>query len=123
MTVGQLYVLGAGLTFLAVFITGRKLTRLAQARGTIVLTAHKILGLCAAVLLIVVSVRVHEVAGLKTLDWMAVAVAAALFAWTIGTGGWVARAATRRTRLYHRAGSVLTALATVLALYMLLVRI
>ncbi len=125
MTLGQVYVLGAGLTFLAIFVTGRRLSRLMQSRATILLTAHKILGLCAVVLLVATSVRVGEAGGLAASDWVAALVAGALCLIAIVTGGFVsARAgAPRSLRMAHKISSTLAMLASAVAIYFLLVRV
>jgi hypothetical protein len=125
MTLGQVYVLGAGLTFLAIFVTGHRLSRLAQSRGTILLTAHKILGLCPVVLLVATSARIGEAGGLAVSDWVAVAVAGALCVVAIVSGGLIsARAdAPRNLRMAHRIASTLAMLASAVAIYFLLVRV
>lgn len=125
MTVGQIYVLGAGLTFLAVFVTGRRLSRLGRTQGTFLLLTHKILALCAAFLVVITAVRVGQAAGLDAADWAAALGAGALFVVTAASGGLVsARGAVGRgLRITHRAGSLLTMLVSALALYLLLVRV
>ncbi len=125
MTVGGLYVLGVGLALLAIFVTGRRLSTLKKARNTLLLTAHKILSLCVAALLVVTALRVNGASGLAPLDWVVVTAAVALWIATAASGGAISarEAAGRRIRIAHRVTAILTAFACAAALYVLLVQI
>jgi hypothetical protein len=125
MGIGQFSVLVAGLAFLAIFITGRKLSRGKGSRNATIMMAHKILSLAAVALLVLTATRVRAASGLGISDWASSAGSLALFVAAMTTGGLVSACAegSRALRLAHRATSVVTALATALALYFLLVQI
>lgn len=125
MSIGQFYILAAGLAFAAIALTGRRLSRASGARNVVVLTAHKILSLAGVALVILTAVRVGEVSTLTVGDWAATAASVALFVAAMITGGLLSRreAGSRALRTAHRVISVATALATALALYVLLVSI
>ncbi len=124
MTVGQVYVLGAGLAFLAILVTGRRLSRLKRTGNTLLLTAHKVLSLASAALLAVTAYRTSEAGGLGSRDLATVLGAGALFVVTMASGALVSvRAAPPRSaRTLHRIASLLTMVAAALALYFLLAR-
>jgi hypothetical protein len=125
MTVGELYVVGMGLALVAVFVTGRKLKSLKKARNTIVLTAHKILSLSAVALLVVIAYRASRASQLGTSDWIAVFGAGFFWVIAVVSGGLAAaqRDPGGAIRVLHRVASILTALASGLALYVLLVHV
>ncbi len=125
MTVGGLYILGAGLAFVAIFVTGLRLSVLKKTRNTMLLSAHKISALCVVVLLVVTAVRVNGLSRLEPIDWAVVAAAAALWIATAASGGLISarEAVERGVRVAHRVTAILTVLASAAALYLLLVQI
>lgn len=124
MSIGQLYVLVAGLAFLAIFITGRRLSRAKGPRNVTILMAHKVLSLAAVALLVLTAVRVGEVSRLGGWDWATVIVAGASFAAAMATGGMMSarESVSRRLRFAHRVTSGLAVIATAGSLYLLLVQ-
>ena len=125
MTMGGLYVFGAGMAFLAILVTGRRLSRLAPTGKTFLLMAHKLLSLAAATLLASIAYHVGRVARLAPSDWVSAVGAGVLLVASMVTGGMASRhsRASRGVRIAHRVTSLLTLLASAVAIYFLLVRI
>jgi sugar lactone lactonase YvrE len=88
------------------------------------LTAHKLLALCVAALLVVTALRVNGASPLALVDWAVVASAGVLWIAAAASGGLISARDTagRRIRIAHRVTAVLTVLASAAALYVLLVR-
>jgi sugar lactone lactonase YvrE len=88
------------------------------------LTAHKLLALCVAALLVVTALRVNGSSPLALVDWAVVASAGVLWIAAAASGGVTSARETagRRIRIAHRVTAVLTVLASAAALYVLLAR-
>jgi hypothetical protein len=125
MTIGELYLVGAVLAFLSIFVTGRRLSRLRTTANTFLLTAHKMLSLAALILLAVTAARINAAAQLALDDRAAVLAAGILFVVTMVSGGLqsVRPSVSKRLRVAHRVTALLTVALTGLAFYFLLVRI
>lgn len=126
MTLGDVYLLAAGMAFLAIWVTGRRLRRLGVPGGkTFLLMAHKLLSLSALALVLSTTYHVGRLSGLAPSDWAAAAVAgAALFA-AAATGGVVSgmAKAPRGFRTAHRVASICAIVASAVAIYFLLVQV
>lgn len=83
----QVQIIGAGAFFLFVFLSGYRLKRSGAPYGTLVLTAHKLIALAAAALLVVAIYQDHQIAQISLVEWGAVLVTAVLFIGTVATGG------------------------------------
>ena len=122
MSTVQLRVVGAGLCFLIVFLSGIWLSRSGKPFNSIVLTIHKLVLLAAAVFLVVTVYQINQVATLSGSEVIAGVVTGLLF---LGTGiagailstGRPGPAAILRN---HRITPFLTVLSTVVTLYLLL---
>jgi hypothetical protein len=80
-------VLGAGVFFLIIFLTGFLLSQSGRPLNTIVFTIHKLVAVGAVVFLAVTVYRTNQVAGLSTVALAAAAITGLLFLGTIVTGG------------------------------------
>jgi hypothetical protein len=122
MTIGELYAVGAGLGFLAVFVTGRRLHRLPSVANTFLLMAHKIVSLAILALLAVSAARASAAAGLAPSDWAAVVTSGVFFVVTMTTGAMVSgpARASKPLCMSHRIAAGLALVASGLALCFLL---
>ena len=83
----QVQIIGAGAFFLFVFLSGYRLKRSGAPYGMLVLTAHKLIALAAAALLVVAIYQDHQIAQIGLVEWGAVLVTAVFFIGTVATGG------------------------------------
>jgi uncharacterized membrane protein len=83
MTAAQLTVVGAGLFFVLIFLSGLWLSRHKRPFNSVVLTIHKLIALAAAVLLVVRTYQANQVAALTMTGLVAGVVTGLLF---LGTG-------------------------------------
>ncbi len=123
MSMGEFYVLAAGLAFLAIFVTGRRLVRARASGNVAILTAHKVLSVAAAALIVVTAVRVRGESSLTVSDWITTGTAWVGFAVAMTTGGILSArgSGSRALRLSHRISALTTVAASAAALYFLLV--
>lgn len=120
----QLRVIGAGLSFVLIFLLGFWLSRSGKPYSPIIFNLHKLIGLAALVLLAVTVYRVNQVAPLSTAGWIAAAVTGLLFIATIVSGGLVSldQPMPAFVSLMHKAFPYFTVLSTAVTLYLLLGR-
>ena len=120
----QSLVVGAGLFFLFIFLSGIWLTRSGKPYSGAVLTVHKLVSLAAVVLFIVALVRTNREATLSTIELSAGVVTGLLFLGTIVTGGLLStdKPMPEAVLTLHRISPPLTVISTAVALYFLLPR-
>jgi hypothetical protein len=87
VSVDQVGTVGSGLFFVFIFGSGFVLGRSGKPFIGILLTAHKLIALAAAVLVLVTLYRVHHVAALEAAEWIAGAISGLFFLSTGITGG------------------------------------
>ncbi len=125
MTMGEVYLLGAGMALLAILVTGRRLRRLEAPGKTFLLMAHKLLSLSVLALVLSTTYHVGRLSGLAPSDWAAAAVAVVALVAAAATGGVVSglAKAPRGFRTAHRITAICALLASAVAIYLLLVRV
>jgi len=118
----QLRVLGTGLLYLVIFLSGVRLTRSGKPYNAVILTIHKLISVVAAVYLATVVFQIGEVAGVGMIGWIAVAVTGVPYLITIITGGLVStdKPMPPVVLTVHRIMPFLTLLCTALTTFFLL---
>ena len=124
MSTVQLRVVGAGLCFLFIFLSGIGLSRSGKPLNSIVLTIHKLVSLAAAVFLVVTIYQINQVAELSAIGLAAGVVTGLLFLGTGIVGGVLStdKPLPGVILRLHQIGPVLTVLSTAVTLYFLLGR-
>ena len=87
MSTTQVRVVGAGLAFLLIFLSGIWLSRSGKPFSTALITIHKLVGLATGVFLGVTVYQVHQVVPLGLLEIAAIVVTVLFFVGTVATGG------------------------------------
>jgi hypothetical protein len=121
MAISQSTVVGAGLFFVFIFVSGSCLSRHGRPFNSVVLTIHKLIALAAGIFVVVTAYRTHQVAALSATMLVPTLVTGPLFLGTGIAGGLLstnrpAPAAIRRT---HRITPFLTVLSTAVTLCLL----
>ena len=80
-------IVGTGLFFLLIFLSGIWLSRSGKPLNGLILTIHKLIGLAAGVLLIISLVQMNQAAALGAMEIVAVVVAGLFFVGTVVFGG------------------------------------
>jgi hypothetical protein len=121
MGTNQLRVVGAGLFFFFIFLTGIWLSRSGKPHSVIILTIHKLIGLAAGVFLVMTVYRIHQVAPLSPVEITAVVVTGLLFLGTVITGGLLSTGKPMPAAILtmHQITPFLTVLSTAVTLYLL----
>jgi hypothetical protein len=111
---------GTGLLFLITFLTGFWLSNSGRPYNGIVLTAHKLISLAAAVLIAVIVYQANRGAALGATEIAAVAVTGLFFVGTIVTGGLLStdKAMPTLVTFVHLIGPFLTVLSSAVTLYL-----
>ncbi len=128
----QLRIIGVGILFLLIFLTGYWLSRLGRPLGTVPLNIHKFIALADVVLIVATIYWINKSASLQPAVLAGVIVGMVLFAATIVTGGLVSVLATggfgsihptvrAMMSLSHKVLPYLTLLSTAAALYLALI--
>ncbi len=122
MEPGRLEVIGAGLFFFLIYLTGFGLRRSGKPYGVILFNIHKLLGLAAVVFLAIIAYHFQQVAPLDSLEIIASAVTFFLFAVTITSGGLlnIERPMPALVLAIHKLLPYLTTLSTAITLYLIL---
>lgn len=122
MSVNQLRILGAGLFYLFIFLSGIWLTRSGKPYNTIVLTIHKLISVVAVVFLVVVLHRMNKTAPLGVGELVSAAITGLLFLSTIATGGLLSadKPMPGIVLWLHRITPFLTVLSTAVTLYLVM---
>ena len=123
MSTIQLRVVGAGLFFLFIFISGFWLSRSGKPYNGIILTIHKLISLVAVVLLVMTIYQVNQAATPGAIEFIASVVAGLLFLGTIITGGLLStdKSMPAAIQKLHQITPYLTLLSTAATLYPLLI--
>ena len=87
MSIDQTRIVGTGLFYLFIFISGFWLSRSGKPYNGIVLTIHKLISLAAVVFLAITIHRINQVAQLSAIELTAGVVTGLFFLGTIITGG------------------------------------
>jgi len=83
----QSKVIGAGLFYLFIFLSGFWLSHLGKPYPTIVFSIHKLIGVATAIFLVITVYRIHQAAPLSPVEITAGVVTVLFFAGTIVAGG------------------------------------
>jgi hypothetical protein len=120
----KLRVIGTGLFFLFIFLSGFWLSRTGKPYSTIIFTIHKLIGLAAGVFLVMTVYRIHQVAPLSPVEITAIVVTVLFFAANVATGGLLSTDKTMPSVILrlHQITPYLTVLSTAVTLYLLLSR-
>jgi heme A synthase len=124
MDANQSRLVGAGLFFLLIFLSGFWLNRLGKPYPSIVLTIHKLIALAAVVFLVMTVYRMHKDAPLSPVEITAFVVTLLFFVSNIATGGLlsIAKPIPAAVSTMHKLFPYLTVLSTAVTLYLLLGR-
>jgi hypothetical protein len=87
MDADQLRIVGAGLVFVVIFVSGYWLSRAGKPYNVIALTVHKLISLAAVVLLVIVMIQSGRIAALGAIEIVAGVVTGLFFLGLIATGG------------------------------------
>ena len=120
----KLSVVGAGLFFLLIFLSGYWLSHSGKPLNVIILTIHKLIGLAAGVFLVMTVYRIHQVAPLSPVEITTIVVTVLFFAGNVATGGLLSTDKTMPAVILrlHQITPYLTVLSTAVTLYLLLNR-
>ena len=118
----ELRIVGSGLFFLLIFLSGFWLSRTGKPYSTIIFTIHKLIGLAAGVFLVLTVYRIHQVAPLGPVEITAIVVSVLFFAGTVTAGGLLSidRPMPAAILTLHQITPYLTVLSTAVTLYLLL---
>jgi hypothetical protein len=117
----QSNVVGAGLFFVFIFLSGIWLSRSGKPLNGIILTVHKLISLAAVVFLAITIYQVNQAAGLSPMSLIAGAVTGLFFLGAIITGGLLStgKPVSAAILTAHQIVPFLTVLATATTLYLL----
>jgi hypothetical protein len=120
----QLRVIGAGLFFLFIFLSGFWLSRSGKPYSAIIFNIHKLIGLAAGVFLVMTVYQIHQVAPLGPVEITAIVVTVLFFVGTVTAGGLLSidKPMPAAISMMHKLFPYLTALSTAVTLYLLLSR-
>jgi lipopolysaccharide export LptBFGC system permease protein LptF len=112
---------GAGLFFVAIFLSGYWLSRSGKPYNVLVLTIHKMIAVAASVLLAVIMIQSNRRANLSTIELVAGVIAGLSFLSLVVTGGLLSSegqipAVVSRV---HKIASYLTLISIAVSLYLL----
>lgn len=118
----QLRVVGAGLFFLFIFLSGFWLSHSGKPYRVIILTIHKLIGLVAGVFLVMTVYRIHQVVPLSPVENTTIVVTVLFFAGNVATGGLLStnKPMPVAISMIHKLSPYLTVLSTTVTLYLLL---
>lgn len=122
MSTTEVRVVGVGLAFLLILVSGILLSRSGKPYNTALITVHKLVGLAAGVLLAMILAQAHRAAPLGPLEIATIAVTVLLFVGTVAAGAFLSidKQMPPFVRRLHQVLPVLAALATAGTLYLLL---
>jgi len=124
MGTNQLRVVGAGLFYLFIFLSGIWLSHSGKPLNVIILTIHKLISLAAAVFLVMTIYQTNQVAKLGAIELIAVVVTGLLFLGTVVSGGLLSTGKPMPAAILrmHQITPFLTVFSTAVTLYLLLSR-
>jgi len=113
-------IMGTGLLFLFVFLSGVWLSNSGKPLNVIILTIHKLIGLATAIFIAVTIYQVNQGAKLSTVALAASVITGLLFLSTIISGGLLStgKPMTDMISAVHKVGPFLTVLSTVVTMYL-----
>ena len=113
-------IMGTGLLFLFVFLSGVWLSNSGKPLNVIILTIHKLIGLATAIFIAVTIYQVNQEAKLSTAALAASVITGLLFLSTIISGGLLStgKPMTDMISAVHKVGPFLTVLSTVVTMYL-----
>ena len=122
MSTDQIRVIGAGLLFVLIFLSGLWVRGSGKPYSTLPFTIHKLAGLAAGILLAVIVYQAHQVAPLGLLEIAAIVVTVLCFVGTVAAGGLLSidKPMPAIVLKLHQVIPVLTVLSTAGTLYLLL---
>jgi hypothetical protein len=120
----QLRVVGAGLLYLFIFLSGIWLSKSGKPFNVIILTIHKLISLAAVVFLVITIYQINQVAKLSAIESIVSVVTGLLFLGTIISGGLLSTDKPMPAAILtmHQITPFLTVLSTAVTLYLLLSR-
>ena len=118
----QLRVVGVGLFYLFIFLSGVWLSHSGKPLNGIILTIHKLISLAAVVFLVITIYQINQAAQLSAIGSIAGVVTGLFFLGAIITGGLLStgRPLPAAILTMHQITPFLTALSTAVTLYLLL---
>jgi hypothetical protein len=124
MSTTQLRVVGAGLFFLFIFLSGIWLSHSGKPLNGIILTIHKLISLAAVVFLVMTIYQINQAAKLSAIELIAGVVTGLLFLGAIISGGLLSTGKPMPATLLmmHQITPFLTVLSTAVTLYLLVNR-
>ncbi len=124
MSTNQLRVVGAGLFYLFIFLSGIWLSRSGKPYSVIILAIHKLISLAAAVFLVMTIYRMNQVAKLSAVELIAVVVTGLFFLGAVISGGLLSTGKPMPAAILriHQITPFLTVLSTAVTVYLLLSR-
>jgi hypothetical protein len=116
----QFRIVGAGLFFLLIFLSGFWLRRSGKPYNTIIFSIHKIIGLTAGVYLIMTVYQIHQPASLNPVEITAIIVSVLFFSGTVAAGGLLSidKPMPAAISMMHKLSPYLTVLSTMVTLYL-----
>ena len=122
MSTTQVRVMGSGLLFATIVLSGLWVSGLGKPYSTFPFTVHKLAGLAIGVLLGVIVYQTHQIDPLGAAEIAGIVITVLLFAGTVVAGGFlsVAKEAPALVLKLHQIIPVLTVLSTAGLLYLLL---
>jgi hypothetical protein len=124
MSIIQVRVIGTGLLYLLIFLSGIWLSRSGAPYSTMLVTIHKLITLAAMIFFGRIIYQIHKGAPLSTIEWTIVVVMGVLFIGTIITGGLLStnKPMPAIVLTMHKITPLLTVLSNGIMLYVLLSR-
>jgi len=110
----EVRVIGAGLSFLFIFLSGVWLSRSGKPLNGVILTIHKLISLAAGIFLIITLYRMNQAAVLVTTELISAVVAGLFFLGMVVSGGLLSTGKPMPPAILrmHQVMSALTVLAT-----------
>jgi hypothetical protein len=124
MSMDQTRIVGTGILFLCIFVSGVWLSKSGKPFNVIILTIHKLISLAAVVFLIITMYQINQVAELSATESIAGVVTGLLFLGAMISGGLLSidKPMPGAILTMHRLTPFLTVFSTAVTLYLLLGR-
>lgn len=124
MSATQVRIVGTGLFFIFIFLSGIWLSRSGKPFNAIFVNIHKLISLAAVVFLVVTVYQINQVAALSTIEFVASVATGLFFLGAIISGGLASIDAPMPAAILpiHQITPFLTVLSTSVTLYLLLTR-
>jgi len=121
MDATQFKLLGMGIFFLLIFVSGLRLSRSGKPYNPILFNLHKLIGLAAGIYLVVTVYQIHQAAPLSQVEIITAVITIALFVGTIIAGGLVSidKPMPKPVLRMHKIMPYLTVVSTAATLYLL----